>query len=102
MFAPRLLGVMIAALTDFYTCRLSSKILGHGSSAGAVSLFKLPSRCPLDLFSSSSPSHPYSTPISFLDHSRLPRKPFSPLWRSLTSPYLDRQIRERFSSAMKV
>ena len=38
VFTPRLIGVLIAALTDFYTARLSAKVLGSGSSAGAVSL----------------------------------------------------------------
>ena len=34
---PRMVGVVVAAVTDWATYRLSSKLLGSGSAAGAVS-----------------------------------------------------------------
>nr|XP_031859915.1 uncharacterized protein CI109_004764 [Kwoniella shandongensis]KAA5526987.1 hypothetical protein CI109_004764 [Kwoniella shandongensis] len=37
-FAPRLIGVLVACLTDLYTYRLSSKLLGPGSTAAALFL----------------------------------------------------------------
>lgn len=37
-FLPRIVGVIVAALTDWATYRLASKLMGPGSSAGAVSL----------------------------------------------------------------
>ncbi|ORY22978.1 GPI mannosyltransferase [Naematelia encephala] len=38
ILAPRIVGVVIASLTDWYTCRLATKILGPGSTAGALFL----------------------------------------------------------------
>lgn len=35
--APRMVGVVVAAITDWATYRLSTKLMGPGSSAGAVS-----------------------------------------------------------------
>jgi hypothetical protein len=34
---PRIVGVLVAALTDYYTYRLSIKLIGKGAGAGAVS-----------------------------------------------------------------
>ncbi|ODN84156.1 hypothetical protein L202_00160 [Cryptococcus amylolentus CBS 6039] len=36
--APRIVGVVVAGLTDYYTYRLSSKMLGHGSAPTALFL----------------------------------------------------------------
>ncbi|RXK36684.1 hypothetical protein M231_06071 [Tremella mesenterica] len=36
--APRIIGVFVAAMTDWYTYRLSSKLIGEGSAAGALFL----------------------------------------------------------------
>ena len=36
--SPRAVGVIVAALTDYYTYGLSSKLLGHGSGPTAVRL----------------------------------------------------------------
>lgn len=35
--APRLVGVAVAALTDYATSRLAAKLMGHGAASGAVS-----------------------------------------------------------------
>jgi phosphatidylinositol glycan class B len=36
-FLPRLVGVLVAASTDYATSILATRLLGHGSAAGAVS-----------------------------------------------------------------
>ncbi|KAK4683812.1 GPI mannosyltransferase 3, partial [Tremellales sp. Uapishka_1] len=38
VIAPRIVGVFVAALTDYYTARLASRLLGPGSSATALFL----------------------------------------------------------------
>ncbi|WVQ85533.1 hypothetical protein IAT38_007699 [Cryptococcus sp. DSM 104549] len=38
LLAPRIIGVAVAAFTDFYTYRLSSKVLGTGSAPAAIFL----------------------------------------------------------------
>jgi hypothetical protein len=38
---PRFVGVVVAAVTDWATYRLSAKLLGPGSAAGAVSSLEL-------------------------------------------------------------
>ena len=37
-FAPRLVGVFVAALTDFSTSLLAGKLIGDGAKSGAVSV----------------------------------------------------------------
>lgn len=38
-FAPRLVGVLVAATTDYATSLLATRLLGDGSASGAVSIF---------------------------------------------------------------
>jgi hypothetical protein len=34
--APRIVGVLLAAITDYYTSLLAAKVVGEGYASGAV------------------------------------------------------------------
>jgi hypothetical protein len=73
MLAPRLIGVLVAGLTDYYTYRLACRVFGDGAGATAVGPRSF-HRTQTDPGSSSYLSRHYITLIYFQEpYQRPPR-----------------------------